>query len=91
MSVWNEEYQCTPYVAPKAGLHYVMQHGRLTRPVKVLGIFDELIVVRYNDPLKTIDGTVFEEAVPRHRASFFEIPTSGSEVATTADADAPVE
>lgn len=89
-SGWGE-YQCSPYVTPKAGLHYVMHFGRLIRPVKVLGIFEELIVVRYNDPLKTIDGIVFEEAVPRHRASFFEIPSLGAEMTPTADTDAQPE
>lgn len=88
MSLWNDEYSCTPYVDPKVGLHYIMQHNRFTYAVEVLGVFDELIVVRHQNPIRP--GR-FEEAVGRYFASFFEIPTSGSEVATTADADTPVE
>lgn len=92
MSLWNDEYFCTPYVEPKVGLHYIMQYGRATQPVLILGVFNELIVVHHSGPSRKYQDDVGgEEAVVRRYASFFEIPTSGSEVATTADADAPVE
>ena len=92
MASWDEEYQCAPYVEPEVGKQYIMQYRPSgTRPVIVLGIFNELIVVEYREPVETYAGMRFEEAVVRRNASFFEIPTSGSEVATTADADTPVE
>ncbi|MNC53009.1 hypothetical protein D3C75_1023890 [compost metagenome] len=65
-----------------------MQHNRFTYAVKVIGVFDELIVVRHQNHIRP--GR-YEEAVGRYFASFFEIPTSGSEVASTTDADAQVE
>lgn len=91
-SRWDEEYQCVPYVEPKVGKQYVMQyHPGGTRPVVILGIFDELIVVRYREPVETYAGWRHEEAVVRRNASFFEIPPLGSEVASTTDTDAQPE
>lgn len=87
MRLWDEEYSCAPYVEPKVGCHYIMQCYRITRPVYVLGVFSELIVVRYQEP--NADGHI-EEAVTRRNASFFVIP-SCSKMATTTDADTPVE
>lgn len=83
-----DQYQYSPYVDPKVGLHYIMQHNRLTYAVEVLGVFDELIVVRHKTHIRP--GR-YEEAVNRYFASFFEIPPLGSEVASTADTDAQPE
>lgn len=90
-SLWNEEYSCTPYIEPKTGLHYIMQYARCTQPVLILGVFDELIVVRYNEGRKTYAGLVYEEAVSRRHASFFEIPALGAVMTSATDADAPEE
>lgn len=87
-----EDYSCAPYVTPEVGKQYFMQYFPSgTRPVVILGIFDELIVVRYREPVETYAGMRYEEAVIRRNASFFEIPAASTEVASTADADTPVE
>ncbi|MNL28335.1 hypothetical protein D3C87_1499740 [compost metagenome] len=92
MATWEEEYQCAPYVGPEVGKQYIMQYGPTgTRPVFVLGIFDELIVVRYREPVETYAGHRYEEAVVRRNASFFEIPPLGAEVASTTDTDTQPE
>lgn len=85
---WAEQYQCSPYVDPEVGKHYVMQHNRFTYAVEVIGVFAELIVVRHQ---KAIRPGRFEEAVGRYFASFFEIPPLGSEATSTTDADAQPE
>lgn len=92
MSLWTEEYFCTPYIEPKVGLHYIMQYCRATQPVLILGIFNELIVVRHDGPpRKYQDAELVEEAVVRRYASFIEIPPLGSEVASATDTDAEPE
>jgi len=83
-----EDYSCAPYVDPKVGKHYIMQHNRFTYAVEVIGVFNELIVVRHQ---KAIRPGRFEEAVGRYYASFIEIPPLGAEMATTTDADTDVE
>lgn len=92
MATWEEEYQCVPYVEPEVDKQYIMQYGRSgTRPVVILGIFNELIVVRYREPVETYAGMRYEEAVVRRNASFFAIPSLGAEMAPATDTDTPVE
>lgn len=87
-----EDYSCVPYVTPYVGGQFIMQYFPSgTRPVFILGIFDELIVVRYREPVETYAGMRYEEAVVKRNASFFEIPAASTEVATTTDTDTDVE
>lgn len=90
---WDEGgYQCEPIVEvePEVGGVYRMLYAfRRRGHVTVLGIFDELIVVRYQHGKQDGAGYMsFEEAVVRRNATFTLLST---EMASTTDADTSVE
>lgn len=90
---WDEGgYRCEPIVEvePEVGGVYRMQYAfRRRGHVTVLGIFDELIVVRYQHGKDDGGGYMsFEEAVVRRNATFTLL---SSEVAPTTDANTSVE
>lgn len=90
---WDEGgYHCEPiqHVEPEVGGTYRMQYAFSRRGlVTVLGVFEELVVVRHERG--ELDGggyMSFEEAVVRRNASF---SLCGSKVAAATNTDAPVE
>ena len=90
---WDEGgYHCEPiqFVEPEVGGVYRMAYAFSRRGnVTVLGVFDELVVVRHERPKEDGGGYMsFEEAVVRRKASFSLV---GTEVTSATDADTPVE
>lgn len=85
------EHQSIQRVDPVVGNTYIMEYFPAgNRTVVILGIFDELIVVRCRESIETYAGERYEEAVLRRNASFFEMP-SVTEVTASAYADTKIK
>lgn len=93
---WAEQYQCEPLVEAEVGgryrIHYRHTQRHYVRPVSksvtVLAVFDELVVVRFDEPTEDAAGILRWEAAVERRSGFVALRP---EVTATADADAPVE
>lgn len=92
-----EQYQCVPYVEPEVGkrfsIHYRHTLPEYSRPVPrdvtVLAIFDELVVVQFDQPTEDAAGVLRTQAAIDRKTPF--VALRSTEVAATADTNAEPE
>lgn len=92
-----EQYQCVPFVEPEVGkrfsIHYRHTLPEYSRPVPrtvtVLAIFDELVVVQFDQPTEDAAGVLRTQAAVDRKTLF--VVSHGAKVATASDTNAKPE
>ena len=91
------QYQYVPFVEPEVGKRFSIQYCHtlseysrpIPRDVTVLAIFDELVVVRFDQPTEDATGVLRTEAAVDRKMRF--VALHRAEMTAATDPDTPVE